>query len=152
MTRVLYLPTRYFPSISGAEFYIQRMAEILKSKYKYHVKIFTSNAIDFKALRNPEGRTIKSNEKHFDKINDITIERFPINYNISLEEYNQMLEDQNEKCIICNKTNNDGKRLSIDHDHKSGEIRGLLCNHCNIGLGHFKDDINLLERAIEYLK
>lgn len=71
------------------------MAEILKSKYKYHVKIFTSNAIDFKALRNPEGRTINSNEKHFDKINDITIERFPINYNISLEEKIRKIKDIN---------------------------------------------------------
>ena len=57
--RILFLPTRYFPSISGAEFYLQRMAEILSEKYNYEVDIFTSNAIDFKALRNPNGKIVR---------------------------------------------------------------------------------------------
>ncbi|MFX1488356.1 MAG: hypothetical protein ACFFBI_04360, partial [Promethearchaeota archaeon] len=62
MYNLLYLPTRYFPSISGAEFYFQRIAEILTSKYNYKVNIFTSNAIDFRALRDPKGKIIKEDD------------------------------------------------------------------------------------------
>lgn len=69
---------------------------------------------------------------------------------------------QQEKCDICGgnevtgSTNN--KHLSktynlvMDHDHKTGKFRGMLCNLCNRGLGNFKDNIDVLEKAIEYLK
>ena len=51
------------------------------------------------------------------------------------------------QCVICGA---DGK-LVVDHDHKTGKIRGMLCNHCNRGLGHFRDDPMLLEFAAQYL-
>lgn len=51
-------------------------------------------------------------------------------------------------CMICKGT----KRLSIDHNHKTEKYRGLLCHNCNIGLGNFKDNVELLEKAIQYLK
>ena len=86
MQKILYLPTRYYPSISGAEFYIQRMAEILSSKYNYYVDIYTSNAIDFKALRSTEGKSIKENDKFFDCVNNLKIDRFLIENKVSLEE------------------------------------------------------------------
>lgn len=92
MNNILYLPTRYFPSISGAEFYFQRIAEILTSKYNYNVDVFTSNAIDFKALRDPKGKIINSESKFFNKVNSIKIHRYPINYNISEIEILQELE------------------------------------------------------------
>lgn len=82
MNNILYLPTRYYPSISGAEFYFQRMAEIFKKKYDYNVEIYTSNAIDFKALRESNGRLIKRDNKHFYRVNGIRINRFSINYNL----------------------------------------------------------------------
>lgn len=43
------------------------------------------------------------------------------------------------------------KSLSIDHNHQTGKVRGLLCHHCNVGLGHFKDNIELLNSALDYL-
>jgi len=86
LTTILYLPTRYFPAISGAEFYIQRMAEILKSKYDYNVNIFTSDAIDFKALRHPAGRKVKMESKNYNVVNNLLINRFSIEYDRSLEE------------------------------------------------------------------
>jgi glycosyltransferase involved in cell wall biosynthesis len=70
------------------------MAEILNTKYKYNVEIYTSNAIDFKALRDPRGRTISANEKYFDEINNIKIKRFPINYDVSLEEKISNIKDK----------------------------------------------------------
>ena len=50
-------------------------------------------------------------------------------------------------CTICGENDD----LVVDHDHKTNKIRGMLCNHCNRGLGHFKDDPDLLEYARIYL-
>ena len=73
-------------------------------------------------------------------------------YGITLEEYNQMLIDQEGKCLICNKHYTKFEsNLSVDHNHKTGEIRGLLCKNCNVGLGFFEDNCNLLLNAINYL-
>jgi len=83
---ILFLPTRYFPSISGAEFYFQRMAEILSKKYDYEVDIFTSNAIDFKALKDPKGKTIDKKNKHHDRVNNLKINRFSVQYNVLKED------------------------------------------------------------------
>jgi len=58
----------------------------------------------------------------------------------------EMLENTNH-CTICGSR----ERLVVDHDHKKNKIRGLLCNHCNRGLGHFRDDPDLLEFARIYL-
>lgn len=74
------------------------------------------------------------------------------NYGISLEAYERMFREQNGGCKICGRQNLDGKRLSIDHDHNTGTVRGLLCIKCNSGIGYFRDDPNLMNRAIQYLK
>lgn len=72
-------------------------------------------------------------------------------YGISVETYERMFREQNGGCKICGKQNLDGKRLSVDHDHNTGTIRGLLCHRCNGGLGHFFDDPYLFQSAIKYL-
>jgi hypothetical protein len=61
---------------------------------------------------------------------------------------------QDGKCAICGRheIKNNNRRLSIDHCHISGFVRALLCNQCNRALGLFKDDVTILERAVEYLK
>lgn len=66
-------------------------------------------------------------------------------------EYKELLEDQNYVCAICFGDEPIEKKFSVDHDHDSGEIRGLLCTRCNLGLGLFKDSIETLESATEYL-
>ena len=86
MNDILFLPTRYFPSISGAEFYFQRIAEILTFRFNYNVDIFTSDAIDFKALRDPRGKVVKKNNKHYGVVNNLKINRFSVNYNTSEDE------------------------------------------------------------------
>lgn len=74
-------------------------------------------------------------------------------YKISLEQYNQMLENQDFKCKICKKPQEDLLiSLAIDHCHTTNKIRGLLCTNCNLGIGMFKDNIISLGNAIEYLK
>lgn len=73
-----------------------------------------------------------------------------IKYNMTVEEYNVLYNNQKGKCFICNKTMKGS--LNIDHCHTTGKIRGLLCWSCNIGLGKFKDNKNYLQKAIEYLE
>ena len=73
-------------------------------------------------------------------------------YGITLEQYNQMLEDQGGVCAICGKHDEvEGRRMAIDHNHDTGEVRGLLCGTCNRGLGNFQDNIEMLEKAKNYL-
>ncbi len=93
---ILYLPTRYFPSISGAEFYLQRMAEILTKDFGYKIDISTSNAIDFKALREPHGKILHSSEEYYDQVNNLIINRFPINYDISDQDKLNFIKNLDE--------------------------------------------------------
>lgn len=73
-------------------------------------------------------------------------------FGINIQEYNKMLLAQNYSCKICLTHQSDlKKQLSVDHCHKTGKIRGLLCNLCNTGLGKFKDDVDIMINAINYL-
>ena len=72
------------------------------------------------------------------------------NYGITIEEYDNMFAAQNGICAICGKPQN-GKRLFVDHNHETDKVRGLLCQNCNIALGHMGDDAQLLIKAIDYL-
>ena len=74
-------------------------------------------------------------------------------YNITIAQYDKMLELQGGKCFICSKQPKEGKRLHIDHDHKSGRARGLLCWFCNKRvLGKGLDNAALHRMAAIYLE
>ena len=88
-----------------------------------------------------------SNDKVKDK--DSKLRR---KYGISHNDYLEILEAQNGRCAICGTDVPGGKgAFHVDHCHTSKKIRGLLCHHCNVGLGHFKDNISTLASAILYL-
>jgi len=75
-------------------------------------------------------------------------------YGLEKEDYERILGYQDNKCKVCDKefdSNGKGTKLSIDHCHDSYEVRGFLCNNCNVGLGFFYDDPKILQSAIEYL-
>lgn len=72
-------------------------------------------------------------------------------YGITLEKYVEMFVAQGEVCAICKEKCQTKKSLSVDHDHQTGIVRGLLCNRCNRALGMFKDNKILLIRAAQYL-
>lgn len=72
-------------------------------------------------------------------------------YGITLEQYNEMLDRQGGRCAICFRPPASRKKLGVDHDHKTGAVRGLLCDYCNRGIAAFGDDVECLERAIDYL-
>lgn len=76
-------------------------------------------------------------------------------FGITLEDYNNLLVKQDYKCAICGSKlpkNSKTKHLVVDHDHKTGKVRGLLCQCCNFGLGQFGDSIENLKNAIKYLE
>ena len=76
------------------------------------------------------------------------------NYGIGLAEYNKLYEEQGGVCKICHLPQSDArnKRLCVDHNHEDGHVRGLLCSHCNRGIGLLKDDYRLAQAAAEYLR
>lgn len=73
------------------------------------------------------------------------------NFGITPEQYDAMFSSQKGVCFICERASPDGRRLHVDHCHKTKKVRGLLCHDCNRGLGIFKDDPNLLRKAANYL-
>ena len=74
------------------------------------------------------------------------------NYGINEEQYQALRREQEKRCAICGaEEQTDGKRLSVDHDHASNKVRGLLCAKCNHAIGLFDDDPNRIEAAIGYL-
>ena len=80
-------------------------------------------------------------------------------YGVEWNFVEQLYREQDCKCSICGKklalySSADDPRevLSVDHNHRTGEVRGLLCGMCNTGLGTFRDDKRLLKAAIEYLE
>ena len=76
-------------------------------------------------------------------------------HKLSIEEYNNKLYEQNGQCAICGSETSGHKnqpRLLVDHCHRTGKIRGLLCDKCNRGMGQFDDNPELLILAIEYLR
>lgn len=73
-------------------------------------------------------------------------------YGISLKTFEDISNAQNNVCKICKKKNTRDRFLQVDHDHKTGKIRSLLCSHCNNGLGCFFDNIEVMKLAIQYLQ
>ena len=81
-------------------------------------------------------------------------------YNLTLEQKEEMLTKQNNCCAVCGRNQSEFKReLGVDHNHKTGKVRGLLCHNCNIHLAGFdnireyfaKQNISILKTIIEYL-
>ena len=74
-------------------------------------------------------------------------------YGISLADYDEMLEAQDNGCAICGKTEaEEGKRLAVDHNHETDQVRGLLCGNCNQAIGKLGHDPERLRNAIAYLE
>ncbi len=90
------------------------------------------------ALKNPDEYKIKNKENYFNR-----------KYGITLHYLNEIKAKSGNKCSICDGRN---KIMHVDHDHKSGKIRGYLCINCNTAIGSFRDNIGLMKKAISYLE
>ena len=102
---------------------------------------------------NPEKVKVRNatNRKKYnrDQTGDILKHR----YGITIEDYDGMYIEQGGRCAICgNHQSKMNRRLSVDHCHETGKVRGLLCINCNAGLGNYRDNLALLENAVKYLK
>ena len=104
-------------------------------------------------LQNKETQNLKSsqrwNELSYTKKKEYVIRH---KYNIEIEQYNKLLQEQNNKCKICEQIETEYGKLCVDHCHKTQKIRGLLCKKCNSGIGLLGDSINILEKATKYLR
>ncbi len=101
-------------------------------------------------IRHRKTRKFKETSKNYYEANkpDISARQKFNKYKIVKSEFEQLIIKQNNCCAICEVT---FETPHIDHCHNSGKIRGLLCLNCNNGLGRFKDNVRLLQKAIEYL-
>ena len=122
----------YDPRCKGCRkrHYRENKKRILKKQLKYYNKI----------RRTRDYITTRKNRKLIKE------------FGITLSEYLDMCKAQDGKCFICQLIPRGRRKvLFVDHDHKTGKVRGLLCYKCNMGLGYFKDSAISLRRAISYL-
>jgi 5-methylcytosine-specific restriction endonuclease McrA len=74
-------------------------------------------------------------------------------YKITVEEYDQKMLEQKGICAICPKHQSESKKkFAVDHNHKTNQVRGLLCDNCNRALGYFQDNPDLLDSGSVYLR
>jgi hypothetical protein len=72
-------------------------------------------------------------------------------YSLSWQDYEHMKHMQAGGCAICKCDIPEGGKINVDHDHKTGKVRGLLCRDCNLALGFFKDSLDNIRNALRYL-
>jgi len=72
-------------------------------------------------------------------------------FGLTMEDFIDMLNEQDDRCWICRMEFETAAKANIDHNHETGEVRGLLCHSCNTGIGFLGDSPVLLRKAIEYL-
>lgn len=95
----------------------------------------------------------KEQREHDYKLYGIDRYNLRSRYNLSVDEYREILANQNNKCAICGcDINKKENRPHIDHNHLTNKIRGILCGNCNMGIGLLKDDINVIRNAVKYLE
>jgi len=83
----------------------------------------------------------------------VRLYRLKKKYNVTEEEYENMLIAQENKCAIClDEFTSNSRHIQVDHCHNTKEVRGILCGTCNRGLGQFKDNPDLLKKAAAYLE
>lgn len=73
-------------------------------------------------------------------------------YNLTTKQVDQMIADRNGLCDICGLPEKIEKRLSVDHSHKTGQVRGMLCTNCNVGIARFNDSPELMRVAALYME
>lgn len=110
-----------------------------KSCFKEHWKDYYEEHREVLSKRRSKYNSSKDRNRHL-----------KYNYGIDYHEYEEMLIRQNGLCAVC-KTTGERSHLSIDHNHKTGKIRGLLCHTCNSALGMLKENKDIVANLLRYL-
>ena len=120
-------------------YYRSRKDKTLPSSYSYECKECTVSRVKERNRTHP----------HISRESDLKRK-----YGITLKEYTEMLESQGNACATCGTKEPGGrwKSFAVDHDHKTGKVRGMLCKSCNIALGEVQDNLQTLTNMVEYLK
>ena len=118
-----------------------------KAKEKYAIDPSKSLAASAKWRNKPDSKD-KDRNKHYKR-----------KFGITIEQYTEMFEAQEGLCAMCNqpetvntKSKSTPMWLAVDHDHKTGKVRGLLCFRCNTMLEHFDKDISKIKAVLAYIK
>lgn len=125
---------------------------------KYHSEHKEYNHVACKKWRESHKEEISIRQKKWYKKNKKKVQAYILKrrYNLTIEQYNELYIIQQGRCQICGEhQSNLAIALSVDHNHNSKQVRGLLCQQCNTALGSFRVDdvgIELLTCAIEYIK
>ena len=125
------------------QYYIENKERIKErvKQYRANNKEKISNSKKEYCKRHPEKARNRNRKLRYSQIS------------FQSEQYVELFNKQNGRCAICGKHQNELKyALCVDHNHINGNVRGLLCKKCNLGIGNLNDDINLLSQAINYLK
>jgi hypothetical protein len=140
------------------KYYQLNKTELLKKEKTYRilnkVKIYEMK----KKYRLLNKNKIRDYNRKYSIKNARKIKKYQIAYDlktkyaIDLKTYSQLLINQNHRCGICKIYLDKRSNIHVDHNHSTGKVRGLLCPRCNFGLGYYKDDINIHQNAINYLK
>jgi hypothetical protein len=126
----------------------KRKAWLKTWKEKNHEKLLLQGRASYN--RNVHNRRKFSREFYWkNKKSELDRIRFK-KYGITGDEFRVMLDKQEEKCLVCKQT--DEKNLSVDHDHSTGMVRGIICNRCNMALGNVGDSPKILRALADYLE
>ena len=123
----------------------ENKSKVVEYQKKYQLEYYYKNKETILAkqkqrnVENPEKRYLTNRKSDLKK------------YGITIVEYELMEKKQNCRCAICGKKQS-GKKLAVDHCHKTGRVRGLLCGNCNSGIGKLNDDVEILKKALKYLQ
>jgi len=127
--------------------YLKNKVEIKKRVKKYRNK--NPHIVDKYNRKRDKIRSSYDKERYKNSYRNSIYKK---KYNISLDDYNKLFINQYGQCLICKIHQSElSKALAVDHDHKTGEVRGLLCSKCNIMLGLVNDDTTILLNLIKYL-
>lgn len=96
-------------------------------------------------------RSVKESERYYTNPEKAKTNSRKRLYGVTEADYTKMLDAQKGVCAVCHRTDN-SKALSVDHCHKTGVVRGLLCTSCNLSLGHMQDCPDRLRQAALYLE
>jgi len=138
--RAFYKKNKDKISVHKKRYYKENKDKVLRQCKKYREN-------NKKIMKKRKSKYFKDN---FIKIREKNLKR---TYGISIKEYSKLFLKQKGNCAICGRNQKCQRyNFSVDHNHKNGKIRGLLCTKCNFLIGHANDDINILSNAVKYLR